>query len=180
MTKAHDHLPGIPNEPDEDDSSLNDIEASIYRLLGVPGNARSPVEHLAHLKRGELITAFWSIKDCHKVEPIQGPLWPPVDENDQTMVGCPFTVWVPVGAATRALHLWAAGAEGHVVMQSFSRAIEIASSRLLYLGVKLGSKGFPDSGKKEAIDPSQALRLGITAKRTMVEAAENAADQALS
>ena len=298
LTKAHDHLPGILNEPDEDDSSLNDIEASIYRMLGVPGNARSnslsvdpvpsekheveevtcgeqadgwpeenledgrsvkpevsieededkrardkalvkasaiegfhvmnlyrakraddddggsawspihppfrfivnaeqqmlimierdenyiagrrrdrsPVEHLAHLKRGELITAFWCIKDCHKVEPIQGPLWPPVDENDQTMVGCPFTVWVPVGAATRALHLWAAGAEGHLVMQSFSRAIQIASSRLLYLGVKLGSKGFPDSGKKEAIDPSQALRLGITAKRTMVEAAENAAD----
>jgi hypothetical protein len=118
----------------------------------------------AVLQSGEMVTATWSVKDLYKVEPIHGPLVHP------HLVGTAFTVWVKVGDMTRPMHLWAPGPEGFSLMQAFSRALEIASSRLMYLGIKVGggSKGL-ESG---ASPPLRVLRLGIDAKQAIIDAAQ--------
>ena len=118
----------------------------------------------AVLQSGEMVSATWSVKDLYKVEPIHGPLLHP------HLVGIAFTVWVKVGDMTRPLHLWAPGPEGSSLMQAFSRALEIASSRLMYLGIKVGggSKGL-ESG---ASPPLRVLRLGIDAKQAIIDAAQ--------
>ena len=137
----------------------------------VPGTRRpqtSPEAERAHLHCSETITATWSVKDMYRVERIQGPF------QDEELPGCAFSVWVQVGETIRALHLWAPGHEGEALMRDFSRALLIASKRLMYLGIRLGSKGFPDQGTAEEapVDISEVLRLGITPRHTIVEMAE--------
>lgn len=145
------------------------IERDIAYVPGTRRPETTPEAELAHLKGGEIITATWNVKDFYRVERITGTF-----ENED-LVGCAFSVWVQIGALPRPLHFWAPGAEGEARMEAFSRALEIASSRLMYLGVKLGSKALPSLDTKRESStphPTQTLRLGIADKRTMVELAE--------
>jgi hypothetical protein len=141
------------------------IERDADTLPSIRREVTTPDAKFAQLERDEIVTATWCVKDLHRVEPLRGTF-----ENEK-LEGCAFSVWVRVGDLTRVLHLWAPGPDGQAVMQAFSRALEIASSRLMYLGVALGSKA-KQSEQAPAI-PSQRLRLGITAKDTIIELAEN-------
>lgn len=149
------------------------VERDTDYAPGIRRPDTSPEAKRAHLHCSEMITATWSVKDFHRVEVIEGPF------EDEELPGCAFSVWVQVGEVMRALPLWAPGTEGEALMQDFSRALLIASSRLMYLGIRLGSKGFPgqeDGPEKAQVNVSGVMRLGITPRHTIVEMAEKPRD----
>lgn len=144
------------------------IERDIEYVPGTRRPTASAGNHLAHLRSGEMVTATWSVRDVYSVERIEGPF------EYEELVGCAFSVSVKLGDVTRALHLWAPGPEGESLMQAFSRALEIAASRLMYLNIKLGAKSCPgqDRDEKKAATQSQKLRLGIDHKQKIIDIAE--------
>jgi hypothetical protein len=148
-----------------DNQLLIRIERDADYLPGMRRPVATPDARFANLERAEIVTGTWCVKDLHKVELVTGPF-----ENEQ-LQGCAFSVWVRVGDFTRALHLWAPGSRGQAVMQGFSRALEIASSRLMYLGIKLGSKA--RESEQAPVMASKRLSLGITPRSSIIELAQN-------